>query len=101
MTNQAPTALDPKWREKATLTIEQAALVLGISRWSAYEQARRNDGIPVIRLGRRLIVSTARLRAMLGEIEPMNKNSAPVDRRDAAQKSVGGDDRHDPAYSQQ
>ena len=95
MTKQASTALDPNWREKATLTIEQAALVLGLSRWSAYEQARRSDGIPTIRLGRRLIVPTARLRAMLGEIEPMNENSAPVDSRDAAQKSVGGDDRHE------
>lgn len=44
-----------------TLSIDETAMVLGISRGTAYELARRGD-IPVIRLGpRRLRVPTARL----------------------------------------
>ena len=48
----------------ATMTIEDAASELGISRHTAYQCAR--DGqIPTIRLGRRLVVPRVRLEAML------------------------------------
>lgn len=48
----------------ATMTIEDAAKELGISRHTAYQCAR--DGqIPTIRLGRRLVVPRVRLEAML------------------------------------
>lgn len=46
------------------LTIEEAAKVLRISRGSAYEAARTGE-LPTIRIGRRLLVPRARLRAML------------------------------------
>ena len=46
----------------------RAATILGISRGSAYEAARRGD-IPTIRLGRRLVVPTAALRRLLA-IDP-------------------------------
>lgn len=49
----------------ATLSVEQAAEVLGISRRSAYRAVERGD-LPTLRLGRRLLVPTARLLAMLG-----------------------------------
>lgn len=49
----------------ATLTIEQAGRLLGLSRSAAYRAAARGD-IPVIRIGRRLLVPTAKLLAMLG-----------------------------------
>lgn len=49
----------------ATLTVEQAAEVLGISRRSAYRAVERGD-LPTLRLGRRLLVPTARLLAILG-----------------------------------
>lgn len=49
----------------ATLTVEQAAEVLGISRRSAYRAVERGD-LPTLRLGRRLLVPTARLLALLG-----------------------------------
>jgi len=47
-----------------TVTVERAAQILGIGRASGYEAVRRGE-LPVIRLGRRLVVPTARLRQML------------------------------------
>lgn len=52
--------------ERATLTVEQAAEVLGVSRGLAYE-AVRNGELPVVKLGRRLLIPRARLMALLGE----------------------------------
>lgn len=49
-----------------TLTIEECASVLRLSRGSAYEAARTGQ-IPVIRIGRRLLVPRAKLLQMLGE----------------------------------
>lgn len=48
-----------------TLTIEEAAKLLGVSRGLAYEAARRGE-LPTIRLGRRLLVPRARLLALVG-----------------------------------
>lgn len=56
--------LDPI--EHPTVTVTEAAKILGISRGSAYEAARTGQ-IPVIRVGRRLLVPTAPLAAMLGQ----------------------------------
>jgi excisionase family DNA binding protein len=52
-----------------TLTIEECASVLGLSRGSAYEAARTGQ-IPVLRIGRRLLVPRAKLLRMLGEGAP-------------------------------
>lgn len=54
------------WRERSTLTVEEAATVLGIGRASAYAAAGKD--LPVIRVGRRLLVPVGQLRRMLGEI---------------------------------
>lgn len=51
-----------------TLTVEQAAKVLGIGRSSAYELVHTGD-IPSLRLGRRIVVPSAKVAAQLG-IEP-------------------------------
>lgn len=48
-----------------TITVEQAGEVLGISRRSAYRAATTGE-LPTIRLGRRLLVPTARLLDLLG-----------------------------------
>ncbi len=48
-----------------TITVEQAGEVLGISRRSAY-RAATNGELPTIKLGRRLLVPTARLLELLG-----------------------------------
>lgn len=53
-----------------TLTVEEAAQELGISRYLAYEQARTGQlaGVPVLRVGRRLLVPRAALdRVLSGE----------------------------------
>ena len=57
--------------QRATITVEEAARILGISRGSAYEAVRRGD-IPTIRIGKRLIVPVAALERMLsvGQAEP-------------------------------
>jgi excisionase family DNA binding protein len=49
----------------ATITVEHAAEILGISRSSAYRAVARGE-IPVIRIGRRLLVPAAKFLAMLG-----------------------------------
>ncbi len=48
-----------------TLTVEQAAKVLGIGRSTAYELVH-TGAIPSLRLGRRIVVPTATLAASLG-----------------------------------
>ena len=50
--------------ERLTVTVEEAAVMLGISRTTAYGCASRNE-IPTVRLGRRLVVPLTRLAAML------------------------------------
>lgn len=51
-----------------TLTVERAAKILGIGRGSAYEAVKRGE-LPSVKIGRRVIVPTARLLSMLGETE--------------------------------
>jgi excisionase family DNA binding protein len=48
-----------------TLTVEQAAKLLGIGRSTAYELIHTGD-IPSLRLGRRIVVPMARLAERLG-----------------------------------
>ncbi len=51
-------------RGRATLTLPEAAHVLGISRSTAYELARTGK-LPVLRLGRRLVIPTDALDRLL------------------------------------
>jgi excisionase family DNA binding protein len=48
-----------------TVSIDEAGVMLGISRRSAYRAAARGE-IPTLRLGRRLLVPTPRLLTLLG-----------------------------------
>jgi excisionase family DNA binding protein len=50
---------------RATITVAQAAQVLGVGRTAAYEAARRGE-LPTRRLGRRLLVPVPALLAWLG-----------------------------------
>ncbi len=52
-----------------TLTVEQAAKLLGIGRSTAYELVQTGD-IPSLRLGRRIVVPVARLAEMLA-VDPL------------------------------
>jgi len=54
-------------RDRATLSIDETAAVLGISRASAYASARSRDAFPVKRIGRRLLVPVPGLLAWLAE----------------------------------
>ena len=59
----------PASGSSATLTITEAAELLGIGRNLAYEIATRDGelaGVPVIRVGRRLLIPQARLLTVLG-----------------------------------
>lgn len=60
-----PTLSLSQLRSKAVVSVEEAGLVLGISRNSAYLAARTGD-LPTIRIGRRLLVPTHALLRMLG-----------------------------------
>ncbi|MHB8506490.1 MAG: helix-turn-helix domain-containing protein [Acidimicrobiales bacterium] len=50
--------------DSLVLTVEEAAILLGISRGLAYELVRRGE-MPSIRLGRRVVVPRRRLVRML------------------------------------
>ena len=54
-----------------TLTIAEVARLLGVSRNTAYEAARSGSiaGVPVIQVGRRLLVPRKPLLELLGEDE--------------------------------
>ena len=56
------------WRNKSTVTIEEGAPIIGISRGPAYAAARTGE-IPTLRIGKRLLVPVAALRRLLGEFE--------------------------------
>ena len=53
--------------ERQTVTVEEAAQILGISRSSAYEAVRRGD-LPAIRIGRRYVVPRAALERMVSQV---------------------------------
>lgn len=55
----------PTAAERPTLTIPEAGHYVGLGRSAAYEAARRGE-LPTLRFGGRLVVPTAKLRALLG-----------------------------------
>lgn len=59
-------SIESQAHARQTLNIEDVAIVLGINRSTAYELARRNElPIPVIRLGRRMVVSRRAVEELL------------------------------------
>lgn len=50
--------------QRLTLTVEESARILGISRATAYEAVARGE-IPCIRIGRRILVPIAGLNRLL------------------------------------
>jgi excisionase family DNA binding protein len=60
--------IDTNSISRRTVTVEEAGKMLGIGRNQAYEAARRGD-LPVIKMGKRLLVPRAVLEKMLsGEV---------------------------------
>ena len=54
--------------DRLTLSVEEAAHLLGISRGLAYELAR-SGRLPALRFGRRLLIPRAALEKMLNETQ--------------------------------
>lgn len=50
---------------RATCSVKEAAQILGIHSWSAYEAVKRGE-IPALHIGKRILVPVPRLRALLG-----------------------------------
>ena len=50
--------------QRLTLTIDEAAKILGVSRNTAYEAARTGD-LPIIKIGKRMLVPRAALERKL------------------------------------
>jgi excisionase family DNA binding protein len=54
----------PRWSGHNTFTVPEAAEILRISRWAAYEGVKKKE-IPVIWIGRRCLVPRRALEKML------------------------------------
>ena len=62
--------------ESLTVSVPEAARLLGIGKTLAYQAARRGD-LPVIRIGRRVVVNRARLLALIdGQQPPLEQDAA-------------------------
>ena len=61
--------------DKLTLSIEEAAKVLGIGRNLCYERVKTGE-IPVIKIGRRLLVPKKALEKLLEEPHPLTLTRA-------------------------
>ena len=72
-------------RNEPTLTVDDAAVLLSLSRHSAYGGVKAGQ-IPSIRIGRRVLVPCAGLRAMLGieRPEPPEETGRRQDQPDMA-----------------
>jgi len=57
--------------ERLTLTVEEAAKLLGIGRQLAYERVKTGE-IPAIKIGRRLLVPRSALEKLLADPKPLN-----------------------------
>lgn len=55
----------PTSQPRVTMSVNETADLLGISRWLAYEQIQRGE-LPVIRMGRRLRVPVRPVLALVG-----------------------------------
>lgn len=71
--------------KRLTVSVEESAQMLGISRALAYELVRKNE-IPSIKLGRRLVVPLA---ALLRLLQTPEVNDAVIDL--VAEEDGGGD----------
>ncbi len=59
----------------ATLSVPEAGEILGLSRSGAYEAARRGE-LPVIKIGRKLLVPRIALERMLQEARPTHSTGS-------------------------
>lgn len=64
---------------RETLTVPEAAKILGIGRNSAYEAIRRGD-IPSVRIGKRLVIPKCALYRLLEGPGHLLRDATPTDR---------------------
>jgi hypothetical protein len=65
-----------------TVTVEQAGLILGIGRTKAYQLVQDEEfPVEVLRVGRRILVPTARLLGLLGYDVQLHPNDEPPGHR--------------------
>jgi predicted DNA-binding transcriptional regulator AlpA len=77
----AQVGVEARETARKTVNIPDAAKVLGISRAAAYQLARRDElPVPVVRLGRRLVVSRLALDELLAAKEPVGPAESGVER---------------------
>jgi excisionase family DNA binding protein len=63
--------------ERQTVTVEEAATILGVGRNKPYEAARSGE-IPTIRIGKRLLVPLVALERLLAVgVQPLGANDLP------------------------
>lgn len=79
--------------DRPTLSVAETAELLGISRWLV-QQAVRDGSLPSVRVGRRILIPTERLRVWLsGAGAPQPQAPAKV-LRPLPARPVGSADRH-------
>ena len=59
-----------KERERLTVTVDEAADAIGVSRVSLYNAINRGEFTTVIRIGRRILIPKAALEKMLENATP-------------------------------
>ena len=71
--------IEERPQQRLTMTVEEAAVALGISRASAYEAVGRGE-IPCIRIGRRILIPKVALEKLLNaggaEVEETSSDNA-------------------------
>ena len=77
--------------ERLTYTIEESAELLGLGRGTAYRAARAGE-LPVVRIGRRLLVPRHALLALLGKT-PDNADASAA-QTEATEKTSDEGARH-------
>jgi hypothetical protein len=85
---RAQTITIPDPQQRPTITVPEAGQLIGLSRPSAYEAARRGD-IPTLKIGRRRVVPTARLLEMLGigVAKPQDEDVLAVSENEASERA--------------
>jgi excisionase family DNA binding protein len=64
--------------ERLTVTVTEAAVILGVSRTSAYELVRAGT-LPSVRLGRRIVITRRSLEDLVGGALPDDWAETPRD----------------------
>jgi hypothetical protein len=63
--SQRPRVLASKWDDRDAFSVPEAGEILRLSRWAAYQAAKRGD-LPVVEIGGRKIVPRLALEKLLG-----------------------------------